>query len=82
MGACPECENNDKLCTYEQDVTTLCKVQKISCSGNFSQAECVRLAIQEQRINRVWIDAMNRRRAMDEQYDQLKERAENFISNP
>lgn len=73
MGACPECQNGGRLCTYEEVATKCkpCQQLNIKCSGNFDSEEFDRLYKLEQQYERKSLDAMRRLETLFKEVDGL-----------
>lgn len=73
MGACPECHNEGRLCTYDESTTRCkpCEQLDIYCSGNFDSEEFARLHKLEQQHNRRCLDAMKRLEVLHKEVDEM-----------
>lgn len=84
MGVCPECYNNNLLCTYAEDATKCkpCQRQGIYCSGSFDSEEYDQLILQEQRHNHLFVNAMHRLESLLTEFDELGKAMQQCIAAP
>jgi len=73
MGACPECHNGGRYCTYNESSARCkpCEQLDIYCSGNFDSEEFERLRKLEKQHSQSSLDAMKRLEVLLKEVDEL-----------